>query len=171
MSDDDQIIVDRPEVGDFTRRIMEELKPRTLIICLGRREAGLDLHVPIIANSLDLNVVASRDIIQKAISALSDGPSLETREKIKASVANGDLVDDSIMIQLIKELEEGSHPKAKPSLASLASEDQNERIRGFVFTGFPRTHQQARMLHDIVQDQNKFNYQQVVLYFKMSDDQ
>lgn len=150
---------------------MEALKPRTLIVCLGRREAGLDLHVPTIANSLDLDVVSSRDIIQRAMSALSDGPSLETREKIRASVVNGELVDDTIMIQLIKELEEGSHPKPKPSLVSQASEDQNDRIRGFVFTGFPRTHQQARMLHNIVEDQHKFNYKQIVLYFKMADDE
>ena len=82
MSDDDKTLVDRPEVGDFTQRIVEAMKPRTLILCLGRREAGLDLHVPSIANSLDLNVVSSREIIQKAMSALSDGPSLETRQKI-----------------------------------------------------------------------------------------
>lgn len=120
---------------------MEALTPRTLIVCLGRREAGLDLHVPNVANSLDLDIVSSRDIIQRAMSALSDGPSLETREKIKASVANGELIDDAIMIQLIKELEEASHPKPKPSLVSQASDDQNDRVRGFVFTGFPRTHQ------------------------------
>ena len=98
--------------------MLDGMKPRTLIICLGRREAGLDLHVPVIANSLDLNVVQSRDIIQKAMTALSDGPSLETREKIKDSIDKGELVDDKIMIQLVKELEEGSHPKAKVSLTS-----------------------------------------------------
>jgi len=73
---------------------------------LGRRETGLDLHVPMIANSLDLSVVESKAILQKAVSALSDGPSLEIREKIKASVAKRELVDDSIINQLFKELEE-----------------------------------------------------------------
>lgn len=91
---DDQILVDRPEPGDYTARMLEGMKPRTLIICLGRREAGLDLHVPNIANSLDLEVVQSRDILQRAMSALSDGPSLETRAQIKTGVTNGELVDD-----------------------------------------------------------------------------
>jgi len=59
-----------------------------------------------IANSLDLSVVESKAILQKAVSALSDGPSLEIREMIKASVAKRELVDDSIMNQLFKELEE-----------------------------------------------------------------
>jgi len=59
-----------------------------------------------IANSLDLSVVESKAILQKAVSALSDGPSLEIREKIKASVAKRELVDDSIINQLFKELEE-----------------------------------------------------------------
>jgi len=59
-----------------------------------------------IANSLDLTVIESKAILQKAVSALSDGPSLETRKKIKASVAKHELVDDSIMNQLFKELEE-----------------------------------------------------------------
>lgn len=114
--------------------------PRTLIVCLGRREAGLDLHVPIIANSLDLSRVQSRDIIQEACAALSDGPSLEAREDIKESVAKGELVEDSIMIQLVKDLEASSHPKTKPSLASVVSFDANERVNGFVFEGFPRNH-------------------------------
>lgn len=75
------------------------------------------------------------------------------------------------MIQLVKDLEEASHPKPKPSLASQGPEDENERLRGFVFTGFPRTHQQARALHNIIEDQVKFNYTLIVLYFKMTDDQ
>ena len=87
----------------FTKKSEE---PRILILCLGRRETGLDLHIPMIANSLDLSVVESRAILQKAVSALSDGPSLEIRERIKASVTKRELVDDSIMNQLFKELEE-----------------------------------------------------------------
>jgi len=77
---------------------MEEgLKPRILIICLGRREAGLDLHGSHIANSLDLTAVSSRDVIQKAMSSLSDGPSLEVREKIESALASGTLIEDEIM--------------------------------------------------------------------------
>jgi len=89
----------------FTKK-KEEAKPRVLILCMGRRETGLDLHAPMIAESLDLSIVESKAILQKAVSALSDGPSLETREKIKASVTKGELVEDSIVNQLFKELED-----------------------------------------------------------------
>lgn len=86
------------------------MKPRLLIICLGRREVGLDLHVPYIANALDLKIISSRDIIQKAMTALSDGPSLEVKDKIKSCVDSGSLIDDEIMNQLFLEAEEASHP-------------------------------------------------------------
>lgn len=62
-------------------------------------------------------------MVQRAMNALSDGPSVETKEKIKASVTKGELIDDSIMVQLIRELEESSHPKPKPSMVSQFSED------------------------------------------------
>lgn len=83
--------------GAYLKQMDDGLKPRILIICLGRREAGLDLHVPHIANSLDLSPVSSRDVIQKAMSALSDGPSLEVREKIESAIASGSLIEDEIM--------------------------------------------------------------------------
>ena len=77
---DDFDKVEKPDMGEYSLRIKQAMKPRTLIVCLGRREAGLDLHVPNIANSLDLDVVSARDIIQKAVSSPSDGSKEETKQ-------------------------------------------------------------------------------------------
>lgn len=49
--------------GGYIQKVDEGLQPRILIICLGRREAGLDLHIPYIANSLDLTAISSRETI------------------------------------------------------------------------------------------------------------
>lgn len=60
------------------------------------------MHLPYIANSLDLQIKSSRDILEEAMAALSDGPSLEDREKITSSIDSGRLIDDEIMINLYK---------------------------------------------------------------------
>ena len=73
------------------------------------------------------------------MSALSDGPSLEVREKIEGCVNSGKLIDDEIMSQLFKDVEEASHPTVKPSIVSSSFEGRQEKTQGFVLSGFPRT--------------------------------
>lgn len=74
------------------------------------------------------------------MSALSDGPSLEVREKIKESINSGQLIEDEIMLQLFKDVEEKSHPTSKASIVSAGFEERGKtNTQGFVISGFPRS--------------------------------
>ena len=60
------------------------------------------------------------------MTALSDGPSLEVKEKIQSCIDSGQLIDDEIINQLFLEAEEDSHPTAKPSIVSANFDERND---------------------------------------------
>ena len=45
----------------------------------------------------------------------------------------------------------------------------NDTTKGFVFTGFPRTQEQAKFLTSIMEGQNRCQYKPVILNFTCSD--
>jgi len=49
------------------------------------------------------------------------------------------------------------------------AETFNDTSKGFVFTGFPRTQEQAKFLTSIMEGQNRCQYKPVILNFTCSD--
>jgi len=76
----------------------------------------------------------------------------ELGEKIRAGMDNGEYVSDELAIQLIKK-----------------SLDKNKSARGFVFDGFPRTLDQARVL-DILLDKKNSGIS-MILVLDVSEDE
>ncbi|MCW6035133.1 adenylate kinase [Spirulina subsalsa FACHB-351] len=100
------------------------------IIFLGPPGSGKGTQAKILAHSMDIPHISTGEILRRAV---AEETSLG--KKVKDFLEQGDLVPDSLLVDLIRE--------------RLNSEDADE---GWILDGFPRTIAQANFLEELLQE-------------------
>jgi adenylate kinase len=101
-----------------------------MILFFGAPGVGKGTQAKIVSKKLHIPHISTGDILRTAISKKS-----ELGLKAQSIVDKGELVPDDIMISLVEEV--------------LKS---NKCIEGFILDGFPRTLDQAKLLHPIINE-------------------
>ena len=101
-----------------------------MILFFGAPGVGKGTQAKIVSKNLNIPHISTGDILRSAIKQKS-----ELGLKAQTIVENGGLVPDDIMISLVEDV--------------LKSEECKD---GFILDGFPRTLDQAKLLHPIIND-------------------
>lgn len=102
------------------------------LILLGPPGAGKGTQAKMLTEKFDIPQISTGDILRKAVSQ-----DTELGKQAKASMDDGQLVSNEIVIKLIKEKIKGA-----------------DCARGFILDGFPRTIVQAEKLTETLQEMN-----------------
>ena len=116
------------------------------MVLLGPPGAGKGTQAKVLAKELNIPHISTGDMLRDTV---SKGTPLG--KKAKEYMVKGELVPDGLVIEIVKETLKGAGME-----------------RGFILDGFPRTIEQAKMLHETFSKLSK--KLDLVLYFKTSLD-
>eukprot|EP00808_Paulinella_micropora_P001963 g82166.t1 len=113
--------------------------PRKIVILFGAPGAGKGTQAAKIVSELDLPQLSTGDMLRDAVAA-----GTPAGKAAQAKMAAGQLVDDSIVLAIIKD-------RIKQADCKSGTESkQADRKSGYILDGFPRTLEQAKALDKIL---------------------